>query len=257
MNSLRSLDCPRSNYRSPPAAGFLLTGSIYVPLFIVVVVSYCCTAVGAVSKRRMIHTVHASICGLMTAVAISEGATHPLKLYVQRRRPNFYALCGFDKSTQTCTASIEWIREANLSFPSGHSSLACSGMTYLVWFLLGMVISNSHRLLRAGRGNRPVNPRAALTLKRLLCLVSCAIPWGFAAFVGGSRIVDWWHHPSDVITGLVLGFVSGTVAYLIWFAPIVTAPGMPWSLYYDNHHQTSADATVLPQSYSKLPTFDE
>jgi hypothetical protein len=42
--------------------------------------------------------------------------------------------------------------------------------------------------------------------------------------VAASRLVDHWHHPSDVLAGLGLGFVASTIAYHHWYPPV-------WSPY--------------------------
>jgi diacylglycerol diphosphate phosphatase / phosphatidate phosphatase len=151
------------------------------------------------------------------AIGLSEGTTVMIKLWVQRRRPNFYALCGFDIATKLCTADLDHVREANFSFPSGHSSLICCGMTFLVWYLHGHYHTDSITTLPSTR---------LYALFTYTCL-----PWGWALFVGASRLVDHWHHPSDVVAGLGLGFAACTVAYHFWY-PVVWSPhaGLPRSM---------------------------
>lgn len=173
-----------------------------------------------------LHHLHASIFGFMTAIGLSEGSTQLLKLYIQRRRPNFYALCGFDDASLRCMGSTEYIREANFSFPSGHSSLANCGMTFLVWFGLG-------RLLWLASLDATAAGKAVLTQSRMrkygyLALLICLLPWSWAAFVGASRIVDQWHHPADVGVGLLLGALAATIAYHFWFCFFVPSALLSW-----------------------------
>jgi diacylglycerol diphosphate phosphatase/phosphatidate phosphatase len=183
------------------------------------------------NRRQRWHDVHGSVCGLLTALGLSEAATISLKLYIQRRRPNFYALCGWSNELLRCTAPLEKLRDANFSFPSGHSSLSSCAMTYLAWFLLSKVV--------AARG------------PRWLALGSCALPGAWTAFVGASRLVDNWHHPSDVVAGLILGSLCSTAAFHTWYPPVWSGVsglagvvvGLPWSL------QTTEVA--------KLPSFSE
>lgn len=146
-----------------------------------------------------------AVSAFAMAIGLSEGTTVMIKLWVQRRRPNFYALCGFDISTKTCQADLEHVREANFSFPSGHSSLICCGMTFLVWYLHGHY--NIH--------SASSHPKRIHALVVYTCL-----PWGWALFVAASRLVDHWHHPSDVIAGLGLGFATSTIAYHVWY-PVI------------------------------------
>ncbi|OEU17317.1 acid phosphatase/Vanadium-dependent haloperoxidase, partial [Fragilariopsis cylindrus CCMP1102] len=126
-----------------------------------------------------------------------------IKLWVQRRRPNFYELCGFNHTTKQCTANLKRIREANFSFPSGHSSLVCCAMTFLVWYLHGARKSSS---------THHCHSRTNLW-SRISSLIITYLPLAWALFVAASRLVDQWHHPSDVIAGLGLGFVTCTIAY--------------------------------------------
>lgn len=67
-------------------------------------------------KLYLIATV---ISAFSAALGLSEGCTVMIKLWVKRRRPNFYALCGFDLVTKKCMADLEHVREVRLfEFPS-------------------------------------------------------------------------------------------------------------------------------------------
>jgi membrane-associated phospholipid phosphatase len=208
-----------------PSDTLLIWTSIHLPLAWMAWMAWTLAA-GSSRRRNGIHDMHAAVCGLLTSIGLSEGATILLKFYVQRRRPNFYALCGWSSELLKCTASTQKIREASFSFPSGHSSLSSCAMVYLAWFCLSKVV--------AARG------------PRWLALVSCVLPVSWAFLVGASRLADHWHHPSDVIAGLVLGSVCATVAFHTWYPPVWSAPqlvGLPWSL-----HNTDI---------AKLPSFLE
>eukprot|EP00957_Ditylum_brightwellii_P100257 7640042-Ditylum_brightwellii.AAC.1 len=144
---------------------------------------------------------------------------HPptVDFYVSRHRPNFYALCGFDVETLECAApSLEDIHEATLSFPSGHSSrvVRITSRTTLTLPLLRKEIQLE-------------------SYKQILGALSCIVPWSYALFVATSRIVDKWHHPSDVIVGSLLGIVCAIIGYHIFFYSVLSANGkvgMPLSL---------------------------
>jgi membrane-associated phospholipid phosphatase len=215
----------------------LVYTSVHLPLLWVVIMAWMglrSQSTGTTNSRRQRwHDVHGAVCGLLTAIGLSEGATVLLKLYIQRRRPNFYALCGWSNELLRCTAPLVKLREANFSFPSGHSSLTSCAMTFLAWFLLSKVV--------AARG------------PRWLALSSCVLPGAWAAFVGASRLVDHWHHPSDVVAGLLLGGICSTAAFHTWYPPVWLSVsssssgqyvvGLPWSL------QTTEVA--------KLPSFSD
>mmetsp|Transcript_3182 Transcript_3182/g.4480 ORF Transcript_3182/g.4480 Transcript_3182/m.4480 type:complete len:166 (+) Transcript_3182:646-1143(+) len=153
---------------------------------------------------------------------MSEFITQIFKFYVGRLRPNFYALCGFDTTTLRCTADEDNILESHLSFPSGHTSMSFCGMGVLVWILLGRAESAS----RNSAGTSKL-----LFSYRKLNFVFAFLPWLYAGFVGTSRIVDNWHHPSDVIAGGLIGIFSSTISYHLWYPPIFSkTAGIPISI---------------------------
>ena len=187
--------------------------SVWVPvLFIAVVATFAAHQSSSRSNRFL--DLHSGVCGFITAIGVSEGATQILKLYIQRRRPNFFALCGFQANLLQCTAPLNKIKEANFSFPSGHSSLSACAMTFVALYLVGKIAGH---------------PALSTSQKRFFGLFSTVIPLGWSLFVGASRIVDQWHHPSDVLAGLMLGSISAVVVYHAWYMPLSTNPGTPWS----------------------------
>lgn len=162
----------------------LIFGSIWVPIIIMALVTL-------LSPRRSYHEALIGISSLLLGVGGSEGSTQLLKHWVLRHRPNFYALCGFNMATRKCEAIYPEVLEAQVSFPSGHSSLSWCGMVVLVLFLLNR---------RHGGG-------------KLYFFVCAVLPFSWAAFVASSRIVDHWHHVSDVLTGVFLGCLWGIIGY--------------------------------------------
>lgn len=140
----------------------------------------------------------AGLSGLLAAIGICEITTHMMKYFVLRRRPNFYAHCGWDPATKLCTAAPKKILEAQLSFPSGHSSISWCGMTFLALVLLGK--------LNISSGKHSWWKQWAMWLV-------CWIPCSWAAYVATGRIVDRWHHSSDVVAGILIGIVCALVSY--------------------------------------------
>jgi diacylglycerol diphosphate phosphatase / phosphatidate phosphatase len=182
---------------------------------------------------------HARLCAFSTAIGLAEGSTQLLKVFVQRRRPNFYALCGWDSTSKTCTAPIENLREANSSFPSGHSSLSACAMTAGMWQFLGLIVAvSSSKFIIVGNGKKKRQVRS-LELTQCSAFFAIVVPLGWAIFVAATRLVDHWHHPSDVLAGLVLGATMGTIGYHLWFPPIWwmggrasnLGPSHPWSVH--------------------------
>lgn len=109
-----------------------------------------------------------------------------IKYYVGRLRPNFYDICGFDDETLSCTAEENRQNEGRKSFPSGHSSLSMVGCMYVSLFLMyKMKLAEKPTFLRFSVGLAPTS---------------------LALWVAASRLVDNWHHPSDVLAGCLIGF---------------------------------------------------
>ena len=215
-------------------ASLLIKSSVWVPAMTIVMfacLAQHCNAANNKNARnnncsRKLHNIHAGLCALFVAIGSSEGLTQILKIIVLRRRPNFYHLCEFNTTTKLCTATFHRVLEAQLSFPSGHTSLSFSGMTILVWFLLGQV-----------------HYRTSSHNKGLYLL--CFFPWIYACFVGISRIVDYWHHPSDVLAGFLLGTTCSTIAYHLWYPPVLSRDaGIPYS-----YNTSSKDVKKLPSFY--------
>lgn len=195
--------------------------SIWLPLLLLIALA------SRSSRSQRLANVAAAVSAFTMAIGLSEGTTVLLKFWIQRPRPNYYSLCGFDKTLLKCTADLNHQREANFSFPSGHSSLTCCGMTFLVWYLLGKQ-NGKHTMVSA---------------------LYAILPWGWTIFVAASRIVDRWHHPSDVLAGLGLGFVTCTIAYHTWYPPIWSKfAGIPRLL---NQVDSANDIN------NKLPSFTE
>jgi membrane-associated phospholipid phosphatase len=230
-----------------PQASFLIVMSVGLPLMVVVVISLlsptaCCLSIiywprstastiyvapnknGSAPNQTIRQQLFlASIGALATCIGLSEGMTQLLKLYIQRRRPNFYSLCGFDTISRRCMANDPiMIREAHLSFPSGHSSLAMAGMTFLVWYCLSHLLTwscilpiiKTTSVTQGGSHTTGTHTKIWMTLCIILV---CVVPWSWALWVGATRMIDQWHHPSDVVAGLCLGWFMSNLGYHLWF----------------------------------------
>ncbi|XP_062395922.1 phospholipid phosphatase 3-like [Sardina pilchardus] len=119
------------------------------------------------------------------------------KLSVGRLRPHFLQACGVTYASLNCTPGAyvttvtcrdpELEEEARKSFFSGHASFAMYTMLYLAFYLQARLVWRGARLLRP-------------LLQFLLVLL--------AVYTGLSRISDYRHHPTDVLTGGLLGALT-------------------------------------------------
>eukprot|EP00979_Chaetoceros_neogracilis_P016665 scaffold8947_cov297-Chaetoceros_neogracile.AAC.5 len=199
-------------------SNFLKQTSITLPLLLLIII----TQISPRSTVKYFDT-HSAVCVLLLSIGLCEFTTQMVKMYVGRLRPNFYQLCGFNSDTLECTANEHTIMESRSSFPSGHSSLSTAGMGVLVWFFLG----------RVGIGLGPLRSKDAKkrqSVNRNVATVLSLTPLAWSTFVACSRLVDCWHHPSDIIAGVCLGLFFPLVMYHMWYPTIVSSQaGVPLS----------------------------
>lgn len=142
-----------------------------------------------------------ALLGLWTSLAITFFLTNFVKLMIGRPRPNFVARCWPDGQIRgipgvpECSGDPHAAKEGRKSFPSGHSSLSFAGMGYLSFYLLGRL-----------------QPWGDVTNAPWLLFVP-ALPSLVAAWVALTRIRDYWHHPTDVMAGTVLGLACAYTAH--------------------------------------------
>ncbi|KAI2810546.1 phosphatidate phosphatase [Blomia tropicalis] len=150
--------------------------------------------------------VYIQLIQFLFAVAMSQSITDISKYSIGRLRPNFMDLCQPQVKSQTkpmdrfskcenpyeyiteykCTTNHDqWIlKDVHLSFMSGHSSLSAVCLIYLVLYLQNRVQKTW------------LTPLKNLYQAGLIFLV---------IYTGLSRISDYKHHWSDVLTGLIQG----------------------------------------------------
>lgn len=163
-----------------------------------------------ISSKAFIRNVYVSClykelgCFLF-GCCIGQSLTNMAKLSVGRLRPHFLSVCGVTYASLNCTpgtyvASVTCPQpnhrleeEARKSFFSGHASFAMYTMLYLAFYLQARLTWRSARLLRP-------------LLQFLLVML--------AVYTGLTRISDYRHHPSDVLTGYLQGALT---AYWVAF----------------------------------------
>ena len=158
------------------------------------------------------------LIGFLWGTAVCQLETDLCKYPVGRLRPHFFTVCKpmvFDEenfgvyndtifvSNYTCLGNsdlfpdpaerLHSIKEVSLSFPSGHASFAFQTATFTILYLQFI-----HRGLkqRYSSLNSLVIP-----FVQVICLC-------LATFTSVSRVMDYKHHPTDVLAGAVLGIVT-------------------------------------------------
>ncbi|KAJ6581620.1 phosphatidic acid phosphatase type 2/haloperoxidase [Mycena capillaripes] len=184
---------------------------------------------------------HHGILALLATRGMSRLITDVLKNRVGRLRPDFLARCKWDEVALKCTGKKGDILDGRRSFPSGHSSAAFAGMTFLSFWLAGQTA--------AWCFHAPV-PAASLRSSRLGRFSLTLLPLSWAIFVAVTRLEDYRHHKEDVIAGGAIGLICGAICYLaFWPSPFSASSftpyyyGQPRLIYSeeDRRRRTNAD----------------
>ncbi|XP_061081178.1 phosphatidic acid phosphatase type 2D [Conger conger] len=155
-------------------------------------------------RNLYVSSLYKELGSFLFGCFIGQSLTNMAKLSVGRLRPHFLFACNVTYSSLNCTpgtyipevtcrANPHDLDEARKSFFSGHASFAMYTMLYLAFYLQARLSWRGARLLRP-------------LLQFLLVLV--------AMYTGLSRISDYQHHPTDVLTGFLQG---GLTAYWVAF----------------------------------------
>lgn len=190
------------------AVGLFATIGPLLTILIVELLNLKILSCEARTSRRTCRTYLICVFHAISLFALGVGITLLLteigKRWAGRLRPHFLAVCLPDYSQincasvglngflfnsvstggSFCTGDAAQIKEARLSFPSGHASYSWYGMVFLIIYVQARLI-----LLRF-RYFKPLLQMTAF----------------IAAFVTSlSRIIDYHHRGSDVIGGSILG----------------------------------------------------
>ena len=142
-----------------------------------------------------------NIVGWLFTFVLTGTITQVIKQTVGRPRPNNFALAIFS----TYTGEDAMINQSFESFPSGHSSMSMSSMFYISLIMLHDITETPDR----GCWNDPIH---ALYIRGAY-VVRAMLPIFLSLYVGCTRIIDYWHHPSDVLTGWSLGILCAVFGY--------------------------------------------
>ncbi|XP_053304026.1 phospholipid phosphatase 1 isoform X2 [Spea bombifrons] len=200
-------DSIRYPYKEDTISYQLLAG-ILIPVCIVVMllgealsVYYNQLQSNAFVRNHYVATIYKAIGTFIFGAAVSQSLTDIAKYTIGRLRPHFLDVCRVNWAKINCSAGyIENFvcegdpvkaNEARLSFYSGHSSFSMYCMLFLALYLQSRMKGDWARLIRP-------------TLQ--FALIAASI------YVGLSRVSDYKHHWSDVLTGLIQGAI---VAVLI------------------------------------------
>lgn len=152
-----------------------------------------------------VSSLYKELGSFLFGCCVGQSLTNMAKLSVGRLRPHFLSVCGITYASLNCTPGTyvatvtcrnpdhRLEEEARKSFFSGHASFAMYSLLYLAFYLQARLTWRGARLLRP-------------LLQFLLVLL--------AVYTGLTRISDYRHHPTDVLTGYVQGALT---AYWVAF----------------------------------------
>ncbi|XP_055490417.1 phospholipid phosphatase 1 isoform X1 [Leucoraja erinacea] len=148
-------------------------------------------------RNSYVATVYKAIGTFLFGAAASQSLTDIAKYSIGRLRPHFINVCQPDWAKINCAAGYineftclgdqRMTNEARLSFFSGHSSFSMYCMMFVALYLQARMVADWSRLLRP-------------TLQ--FALIASSV------YVGLSRVSDYKHHWSDVLTGLIEGALA-------------------------------------------------
>lgn len=212
-----SIRYPFKNNTVTPVMLGLLTGAL--PLVIFVLVEY----VRYTRAGELTATVQLLGCQMSAwcvelgrqfvyfgfGILLTLDATEVGKYTIGRLRPHFIAVCQPQLSDGSfcsdpanlhryvenyeCTGEgylVSDVRQARLSFPSGHSSTAFYSLLYVALYL-----------------QRKLTWRSSKLARHFLQFVLIMLAW----YTALSRVMDNWHHWSDVLAGSLIGVVGALI----------------------------------------------
>ncbi|XP_029364566.1 phosphatidic acid phosphatase type 2D [Echeneis naucrates] len=156
-------------------------------------------------RNHYVSCLYKELGSFLFGCCVGQSLTNMAKLSVGRLRPNFLSVCEITYASINCTPGTyvsqvqcrqtnqKMVEEARKSFFSGHASFAMYTMLYLAFYLQARLSWRGARLLRP-------------LIQFLLVMI--------AIYTGLSRISDYRHHPTDVLTGFIQG---GLTAYWVAF----------------------------------------
>ena len=214
----------------PPLSLSSVAFSDSIPYWVAVLVPLLCLVLSVLfaeirlhggallGKRAMALSIYFILEGIFAFVVTSQ-ITQVGKVLVGRLRPDYLARCN---PAAPGAIEVEWaqpasqnpacnptvgpseLRDGHYSFPSGHTSTAFAfavySVIYGVWAFCFRDLAA--RLPTRRRGLRSILIEGVHAGAALLWVVAqLSFAWG----VGISRVIDYRHHPSDVVAGALLG----------------------------------------------------
>ena len=135
--------------------------------------------------------------------------------------PGLGAKVKFYTADQVCNGKLSRVKEAQMSFPSGHACAAFAGFGFLALYLNAKYKVLSHGGRFRDRYGQSPSPRTESPGRvHHWKLVLFVTPWLIAILFALSKIRDGWHHPVDVVFGALVGTLFAHLAYRMCYRSV-------------------------------------
>lgn len=187
-----------------------------------------------VSWRALFAEIVVYFYGASLVFLLAACATNLLKLFVGRMRPDFLNRCFpdiFDKTKlppldfslinspyPACDHGIpSLLRDGRKSFPSGHSSYFASVCGFGALYIRHVCALARFLSPEASETKCTISHRPGVFARGLD--LSCTLGLGILlpCWVGSTRVVDRRHHPTDVLAGLLIGWVLAGIVFVVYY----------------------------------------
>ncbi|XP_067340431.1 phospholipid phosphatase 1 isoform X2 [Channa argus] len=215
---------------------YQLLGGVMIPVTILTMIFGECLSVylkriqSKSSFGSYFACVYKAVGTFIFGATMSQSLTDIAKYSIGRLRPHFLDVCkpdwklincsaGAYIENFTCTGDLKVANEGRLSFYSGHSSFSMYCMLFLALYLQARLQAEWARLLRP-------------TIQFFLIAAS--------VYTGLSRVSDYKHHWSDVLTGLLQGALMAIL--VVFFVSDFFKPDV------DSHKKSDIPHTTLQET---------
>ncbi|XP_042620746.1 phospholipid phosphatase 1-like isoform X2 [Cyprinus carpio] len=215
-----------------------LLGGVMIPVTVLTMIIGECLSVylNRIKSKSFcnsyVASVYKAIGTFLFGAGMSQSLTDIAKYSIGRLRPHFLEVCKPDWKQINCTGGAyiedfictgdpDMVNEGRLSFYSGHTSFSMYCMLFLALYLQARMQAEWARLLRP---------------MLQFFLIAASI------YTGLSRVSDYKHHWSDVLTGLIQGAI---VALLVVFCV---------SGFFKKKVEPQRDAEIPHTTFQETPT---
>lgn len=168
-------------------------------------------SISNISNYYFLYVAYDIILGFIICIIFSSLLIEYMKERVGYPRPNYYTLQYMYKIFPENKYSLN--QQSHRSFPSGHASTIATGLGYIIIFLLDQAYQfHKHIYNKKYSTYYLLGNRIYVYLSIMFFII---IIW-----VGVTRIRDYWHFPSDVFSGWLIGFIISFICYFSFTSPI-------------------------------------